>query len=51
MYEYRIFFPRVGSTEIRREITARVSATERRRREAVAPEPRVSERHDGKERA
>ena len=51
MYEYRILFPRVGSTEIRREMTARVSAAERRRREAVVPEPRVTERHEGRERA
>ena len=33
MYEYRILFPRLGSNEIRRELTARTTAAERRRRD------------------
>ena len=33
MYEYRILFPRLGSAEIRRDLTARTAAAERRRRD------------------
>src|SRR5450759_2748652 len=33
MYEYRILFPRLGSNEIRRELTSRTIAAERRRRD------------------
>ena len=41
MYEYRIFFPRLGSSEIRRELEARTTAAERRRIDGCArPEPR-----------
>jgi len=41
MYEYRILFPRLGSSEIRREMADRVTAAERRRADGcVRPEPR-----------
>ena len=41
MYEYRILFPRLGSSEIRREMTDRATAAERPRIDGcVRPEPR-----------
>ena len=52
MYEYRILFPRLGSNEIRRELTARTTAAERRRRDGcVQPEKRRPERRTRKERS
>ncbi len=42
MYEYRILFPRLGSSEIRREMAARITAAERRRLDGcIRPEPRA----------
>lgn len=41
MYDYRILFPRLGSSEIRREMADRSTAAERRRIDGcVRPEPR-----------
>lgn len=52
MYEYRILFPRVGSSEISREMAARTAAAERRRREGrVGAEQRAPEQHTRKERS
>lgn len=52
MYEYRILFPRLGSTEIRRELTARTAAAERRHRDSgVQPEQRAPEHRTRKERS
>jgi hypothetical protein len=31
MYDYRILFPRLGASEIRRDLAARTTAAERRR--------------------
>jgi hypothetical protein len=42
MYEYRILFPRLGSNEIRRELTTRPTTDERRWNDGcVRPEPRT----------
>ena len=42
MYEYRILFPRLGSNEIRRELTTRPTPDERRRNDGcVWPEQRT----------
>ena len=51
MYEYRILFPRLGSNEIRRELTSRTIAAERRRRDGCRqPETRTLEQRTRKER-
>ncbi len=42
MHEYRILFPRLGSSEIRRELTGRTAAAKRRGADGcVRPEPRA----------
>jgi hypothetical protein len=42
MYDYRILFPRLGASEIRRDLAARTAAVERRRADGcVRPEPRA----------
>ena len=42
MYDYRILFPRLGTSEIRRSLAARTAAAERRRTEGcVRPDPRA----------
>jgi hypothetical protein len=42
MYDYRILFPRLGASEIRRDLAARTTAAERRRVDGcVRPDPRA----------
>ncbi len=42
MHDYRILFPRLGSSEIRRDLAGRSTAAERRRADGcVRPEPRA----------
>ena len=44
MYEYRILFPRLGSNEIRQELTTRPTTDERRRNDGCVrggSEPRT----------
>ena len=44
MYDYRILFPRLGASEIRRDLAARTTAAERRRVDGcVRPDPRAQE--------
>jgi hypothetical protein len=52
MYDYRLLFPRVGSSEILRELTARADAAERRRRDGcLRPEQRTPGRRTQAERS
>jgi hypothetical protein len=51
MYDYRLLFPGVGTSEILRGLTARADAAERRRRDGcLRPEQRTPGRREGKER-